>query len=573
MFTLVALAVLLVGAVAWVGISWALAARQAVDVRDRVTALRTTVEASDWAALPEQADGLLDATRALADSTSGIPWWFLERMPVVGADAEAVAAVADSSAALLAAAEPLLPYAERLTSGEWRRADGSIDLDLMAEIADPLAELASVAEREAARLAEVDTTALRPQVADVVGPARDQIQAAAPALSTAAGLAARAGGLLGANGERRWLVLLQNPAEARGAGGFPGGYLTVTTTDGAIRLDTTGKGGDLYAEPIPTDGAPADAREMWGADLTRWNTFNLSPHFPMAGRLAADGIAAWGTDVEGVVAVDPRTVAAMLSVTGPVTFGGVTLDASNAERFFTVDSYTQIPDVNERREVTLGLVAAAVQAFLTQDWDPLTLARAMQAPLEQGRVRMWSADEEEQAWLEQTSLGGSLPDTPGPVVAVAFNNAAGNKMDAFLATEVAYRPGMCPTATRQRSELTVQLRNDAPAGLVDTGDYGRADDDFAPRGSTKVFVHIYAPVGAEYVSSTRDGSPVPLYLGAERGRPIWWTPVVLLRGQQSSIDVVFTEPTVLGVEPRVITQPMVVDEVVSVTPDPSCSVG
>jgi hypothetical protein len=49
--------------------------------------------------------------------------------------------------------------------------------------------------------------------------------------------------------------------------------------------------------------------------------------------------------------------------------------------------------------------------------------------------------------------------------------------------------------------------------------------------------------------------------------------VTLLRGQEATLDVAFTEPTVLGVEPRVITQPMVVDEVASVTPDPSCPVG
>lgn len=573
-FTLVVIAIVAIGAIAWVGISWVVAGRQALEVRDRVTAMRATADARDWGALSEQATGLLEASRSLASSTSGVPWWLLERAPVVGPNAQAVSAVADSAAALLEAAEPLLPYADRLMAGEWRRPDGSIDVDLLTTIAGPLQALADTAEVEAARLDGIDDSSLRPEVAEALGPARDQIRSAAPALATAAGLAARAGGLLGADGERRWLVLLQNPAEARGSGGFPGGYVTVTVDDGAIAIDTAGKGGDLYAEPIPTAGAPADSREMWGTYLTRWNTFNLSPHFPLTGRLAADGIAAWGTDVDGVIAVDPRTVAAMLAVTGPVSAGDVTIDAGNAERFFTVDSYTQIPDMNERREVTLALVTAALQAFLTQDWDPIAFAQAMQAPVEQGRVRMWSEDADEQGWLESTSLGGTVPDTPGPVVAVAFNNAAGNKMDAFLATGVEYRPGTCPTATEQASGLTVTLRNDAPAGLDDTGgDYGRADDAFAPRGSTKVLVHVYAPVGAVYRSSTLDGSPVPLYLGAERGRPIWWTSVTLQRGQEATIDVAFTEPTVLGVEPRVITQPMVVDEVVSVTPDPACPVG
>jgi hypothetical protein len=85
-----------------------------------------------------------------------------------------------------------------------------------------------------------------------------------------------------------------------------------------------------------------------------------------------------------------------------------------------------------------------------------------------------------------------------------------------------------------------------------------------------MLVHVYAPVGANYLSSTLDGKDLPLYLGEDRERQVWWTYVPLDPGQERVLDVTFEEPTVLGVEPRVIRQPMVIDEVVTVAPDRGC---
>jgi hypothetical protein len=59
-------------------------------------------------------------------------------------------------------------------------------------------------------------------------------------------------------------------------------------------------------------------------------------------------------------------------------------------------------------------------------------------------------------------------------------------------------------------------------------------------------------------------------LGEEGGRQVWWTYLPLLRGHEREISVNFTEPTVLGVEPRVIPQSMVRDEVIRVTPVKDC---
>ncbi len=423
----------------------------------------------------------------------------------------------------------------------------------------------------AARLEAIDGASVRPEVAEPLADLTRELVDAAPLVSSAAQVATWLPSMLGAQTPREWLVLLQNPAEARGAGGFVGGYAVLEADDGRIRLADTGTSSELNRQPIPTSAAPDDSRLLWGDLLEAWNTYNLTPHFPLTAELSAAGMGERGEPVDGVIAVDPAAVAAMLTVTGPVTAAGRTITADNVEQFFTVDIYSQILDDTVRDEVSMELVGAVFTAFLTAQPDPVALIDALKEPAEQGRLLVWSADPDEEAWLAESPVGGVLPDSPGSVIGVAFNNAAANKLDAFVQTSVDYKPGRCVTTPTQSSSLAVTLRNDAPTGLPsEGGSYGRVDDPLAPEGSTNMLVHIYAPIGANFLSATIDGVDAPLYLGEERNRPVWWTYVPLERGQERVIDVRFEEPMVLGVPPRVVPQPMVKDEIITVTPDPAC---
>lgn len=558
-----------IGLGAVLAMSWLGTYRQAQTLQSEVTELRAALTAQDWKAAAAQLPNAVQSAQALESSTEGLPWRLLEGVPVVGANASAVADVSTAASALLVAAEPLAPYAERIS--QIRRADGSIDLEAVSAIAPLLEDLATVTRVEDFRLEQIDAGDLRPEISGPLVELRDQLHAVNAAVGTAAQLAARAPALLGADGKRTWLVLLQNPAEARGTGGFPGGYVTLVADGGKLSLGAAGKSNDLQRVPIPTNGAPADARLMWGTYLESWNTFNLSADFPMVAGLAKAGMDVRGQPVDGVIAVDPRAVAAILSVTGPVTVDGRTVTAENAESFFTVDVYDLIPDSNVRDPFVLKLVGEILQRFLAAPWNPSALADALSGPVADGRIRVWSADPAEEDWLATTSVGGGVPDTPGPVVAVAFDNAAGNKMDAFVATGVTYRPGRCPTASVQESSIAISLRNDAPMDLpLESGNYGRADDPSAPPGSTKLLVYVYAPVGATFGQATLDGAPLEMFSGEERNRPVWWNYVTIDRGQDRKLDISFAEPTVLDVEPAVITQPMVIDETVSIVADPAC---
>jgi hypothetical protein len=119
----------------------------------------------------------------------------------------------------------------------------------------------------------------------------------------------------------------------------------------------------------------------------------------------------------------------------------------------------------------------------------------------------------------------------------------------------------------------VRLHNDAPdGGLTDYVD-ARLDLPGRPRGggSTLLTVAVYAAQGAQLVSATLDGEPVPVAVRAERGHPVLAVPVELGRQQVRELVLQLDEPAAAGV-PVVLEQPLVRSQTTTVR-DESCRLG
>lgn len=550
--------------------SWNRTYQEARAVQSSATSLKSAAIARQWDQLPSLFGTVRPQVEQLADSTQSMSWRLLTMVPFVGATAGSVADLAESLNDVLTAAEPLLPYGQRFIETGLRDADGRFDLSGLGGASADLVTLSNALEAAANRLDAIQTSQLLPQVSDGIVQTRDLTSQSWRPVRVLSELATWGPSLIGADGKRTWLVLLQNPAEARGAGGFPGGFAVVTADDGLLKVASTGTSADLVNVPIPTRSASADSKALWGNRLKNWNTFNHSPNFPIVARLAADGMAARGTPVNGVIAIDPRVVAAILQVTGPVSADGQTINAANAERFFTVDVYSKYRDPGKRDRVSMALVQAMITRMLAGGWDPIALVDALSGPVSQGHARVWSARPKEEAWLVEKSAGGDVPNLPGPVVAVALNNSSASKMDAFIETGIDYQPGSCD-ATVMDSILRVSLTNDSPVALpFGLGTYDRSDDPTAAKGSTSTVLYVYAPLNARFNSVTIDGDPASLYLGHENGRDVWYAYLPIDRKQTRTVEIKFQQPVVAGVIPQVLMQSMVIDPTITIDPDTAC---
>lgn len=547
-------ALILVGLIAALG-AWALLVRASAEsLRAEISLTSDAVRAGDLAGARGHLEAADSAASRLSTLTPGPLGGIAEAVPFVGGQVATARVVATAVAQMTPRAMPLLDLGAEAQSSGMRTGDGRINIALISRTGPVLLEAAGGARQAAATLDGIDPGSRPAEVSDAVA----ELDRVARLLDRAAEASDYLPAILGADGQRTYAVLLQNVAEIRGSGGLLGAYALVTLDDGRVTLDeaATRKDG-LDGDSIPYSGVADEGQvSTWGADLAEWATYNLSLDFPLTGELTAAGMAARGTPVDGVIALDARVVAALLAGTGPIEEGGARLTRDNAEAFFTRDIYAKLPDVEAKDDLTVLLLRSTLERALGGSIDAPALVAAMVDPVSQGRLRAWSADPATEGWLLTTPLGGALPDEPGPYVGVALNNAAGSKLDAYVGLSARYRVGTCPTLPEQHSKFELRLSNDAPAGLPDYVDL-RLDRPDAPKGSTSLLVHVYGPQGAGLLWAREDGERVNFTSTREQGHPVWGFLIDLESGQESLLRLSFVEPTVAGKVPRMTLPPLV----------------
>ena len=143
--------------------------------------------------------------------------------------------------------------------------------------------------------------------------------------------------------------------------------------------------------------------------------------------------------------------------------------------------------------------------------------------VDQGRFAGWAARASEQDLLEQIGLNGTLPtlgiDADSDALAVAFNNAAGNKIDYYLDAAGSYTVTADAVTGTVSGELVIELANSAPATGEPKIVIGNAIG--LPDGSNRTWVSVFSAAPGRRRSTrqssgadrTRRGGRLPRHLG------------------------------------------------------------
>jgi hypothetical protein len=337
-------------------------------------------------------------------------------------------------------------------------------------------------------------------------------------------------GMLGGDGTRNYLIAFLTPAESRGYDGLVGSYGVLTASGGHISLTVSGSITDVVDE-LPPGGAkltgPADF-------LSRYGRFDPG-QFPQNATFApdlptdADVLAqlyrqATGVQVDGVLAIDPYGLAALLRFTGPIVVPGlpVPLNANNAAYVLLTQQYTTF-DAGETSEGLLRhdfLQAALHVAFDKLVAGSLPSPKIMSTTLDpvvlDGRISFWSFRPSEQPFVRKLRLAGSFPNAKGgDLLAVTTQNAGNNKIDAFLHKSLNDHVTFDPSTGAESSVVTIKLTNDAPASglppivIADPGAPGVAS------GTNVTWLSLYSPLS--FTRVTVDGVPGSMSSGRELG--------------------------------------------------------
>jgi hypothetical protein len=487
-------------------------------------------------------------------------------VPLAGATPDAVRTSAATVDDLAHGALPALVDAGATLAPDRLRPSGD-RVDVTAfQRARPRLDAAMVdLERARGRIDGFDSVWLPAPVDRALDDLRGELSSTTATLAGVTRTARLAPSMLGAGGKRRYLVIFQNNAEARGTGGLPGLYAVVTADRGRLSVDRIGSNSDLLNQgPLPVD-LGAEYRAVWGDTPPLWANTNVDPSFPDAARL---WLALWqrqtGQALDGAITTDPVAVSYLLRATGPIRLpDGREVSSANVVALTMRDVYAEYQGGEEQNAFLRLVTRTTVSGLLAGGGDPRAMLDQLGRAVGERRLMLYSVHQAEQTELTATALAGQLPDGAGPFAYLVVNNSAGGKMDYYLQRSVRYEGGSCNGGQRT-SRLTLVLRNTAtdPAALPDYVTQWLGTDaagEPRPRGHIVLRAAVFGARGAVFTRALVDGRPTGVAAAQADGRPVWSFPVDLAPGKQQTIVFELVEPA-SGAAPVVPVQPLVLGQ-------------
>lgn len=467
-------------------------------------------------------------------------------VPLLGIQAKATGEMAASGHDLLTAASRT---ASSVKYDDLRPAQGQIDIAAIYNSVEPLGASLDALERAEVALGEVADPWLVSPIAEPLDEFRDEVDETLPEARLAVGAVDAAPLILGANGPRRYVVLLGQPAESRFGGGFIGTWAELSAHLGDVELVDSGTIEELKNAPGATERTLEEPRQYLERYARYFPTYNLqniaaSPHFPHV-REAIEGLyPQTGRDpIAGAIYVDPEGVAALLELSGPVEVEGLAepLTAENAAQFLTTDIYEQYPDTTERDALLQRAIEAVFDALTSRDLPgPRAASDALAEATAGGHLSFSVSDDRAEDFLRTAGINGRFTPVPddGDFVALKTANAAPNKIDTYLQRSLDYEVALDPATGNLRATATVTLTNTAPAsGLPDNVGTNRGivrgDADAPPPGTAIEYVSLYSPHALRAASS--GGEPASIEQQTELQRNVYSLKVSVAPGESQTI--------------------------------------
>ncbi len=246
-------------------------------------------------------------------------------LPWIGDDVHAVDELALAASLTARAGQTLTGAAQRVGWNGNGIPGVSSDSGISAEVLTQIAPEVRAADADLTNalnvLDGVSTDGLLPPVQDAVVTARGELAARAELLGSATDVAELVPSLL-AKGQR-YLLIIQNPGEVRGTGGFMGFFGTLESDGTGLQLTKLFPTGDT--PKVKAVNAPADFKARYARfqSLIDIRQANFTPDLPTAAGVITQMASelGWGR-FDGIFLVDTVWMQYMLEATGPITAPG-----------------------------------------------------------------------------------------------------------------------------------------------------------------------------------------------------------------------------------------------------------
>ncbi|MCW5950825.1 MAG: DUF4012 domain-containing protein [Propionibacteriaceae bacterium] len=525
--TIALVLIALVGLGAWLG-------TKVLTVRDELTAAQGTVDELRDGDMKQALTTLAEHGERATEAAHDPVWGAAEHLPWAGENLRAARLAAETLDAMAGGLG--VPALEAL----------------QVKTDDPmLARLLPVLQESAPRIHELSTELQQIRGGgNLVSQLRDPVDQIAEVIAAVDPVLQIVPGMLGAEGERNYLLVAQNNAETLALGGSAASQSLIRFADGSMKIVKQADS-QQYQRQVPVDvDIDQSAIDLYNDYLIKEvNTAVGRPDWPTAAKTI---IALWNRDidpepVDGAISVDPLALSRIMRATGPVTVDDREINADNAVSFLLSEAYA-LYRPEEADAIFKQVALAVMDSLVGGDFEPAELWSAISESIDAGSLMFWSADPEVQEMIAPWRLSGILPTTnlPTTTIGVFFRDASlGSKIDYYLRTE-ADVTSACETDGSVTYTVLVTVWLDLSRKHARTLPPYVIGGELANK-TFRTQVFLYGPPGTEVTEEFREGGkgtwnwrPLDMH---DLGRP---TPSFMttnpLGGDTVTVGVTFTGP-------------------------------
>lgn len=336
-----------------------------------------------------------------------------------------------------------------------------------------------------------------------------------------------------ANG--KYLILLQNNAELRPAGGFIGSFAVVTfknyqveKIDFNANIYTLDKNYTKIHKTTPPDPL-ALINENWSM-----RDSNFAVSFPDAANQVE-----WfyeqesGDTVDGVIALNASLIRDLISKIGPVNLAnGIEINADNffvelnkqVEQAYYNDTSNWIE--NQPKEILAEMMPIVFRKALAQ--NKIELAKFFKEELKKKELQFFSNNIEIETAILAENWGGAIRDFPGDYLEVNNANIGGMKSSINIKENISYDVSF--TEDETLADLTI-IRSHTGSGVW-------------PDGVNKNYTQILVPKNAVLKSAELNGKDIlnTVKIGEEAGKTVYGVWVNTMPAASNVLNLKYTLP-------------------------------
>lgn len=284
--------------------------------------------------------------------------------------------------------------------------------------------------------------------------------------------------LLGRDGPRKYVVLVQNSDELRPTGGFISNFGRIEISHGTV-ISQTFQGSyavDDFSHDYPDP--PKPLLDYMGSEQWVFRDANWSPDFPTSAR---DAIRLYQIsrpeDLNGVITINQKAVLMIIAGLEPLTVEGISepVTTANAEQLFQeawqagLIEATHTTDLSVWYDTRKKFVGATVRAAM----DKLTTGKVNWSRLGQGmldairqRQIMIYSNGPEATKLRQLKWDGALRASDSDYLMIVDSNVGFAKVNPLIRESAAYHVRVAPDGTARASVIVDYSHQGKKSGIV-----------------------------------------------------------------------------------------------------------